>query len=107
MSFGTSAAFVDYVVDELRAEGVRVGSFRPVTLWPFPEEALHAAAAGKKSVLVFEANAGQMIDDVRLSVRDSAPIDKIGGVSVDYSGMRQGELLNVARHPPAHRPRDC
>jgi 2-oxoglutarate ferredoxin oxidoreductase subunit alpha len=96
VSFGTSAAFVDYVVDELRAEGVRVGSFRPVTLWPFPEEALHAAAAGKKSVLVFEANAGQMIDDVRLSVRDSAPIDKIGGVSVDHSGMRQGELLNVA-----------
>jgi 2-oxoglutarate ferredoxin oxidoreductase subunit alpha len=47
-------------------------------------------------VLVFEANAGQMIDDVRLSVRDSAPIDKIGGVSVDHSGMRQGELLNVA-----------
>jgi 2-oxoglutarate/2-oxoacid ferredoxin oxidoreductase subunit alpha len=95
VSFGTSAAFVDYVVDELRAEGVPVGSFRPITLWPFPEQALHEAAAGKRSVMVFEANAGQMLDDVRLSVRDSAPIDRIGGVSVDHSGMRQGELLNV------------
>lgn len=96
VSFGTSAAFVDYVVDDLRSEGVRVGSFRPVSLWPFPEQALRAAAQGKKSVIVFEANAGQMIDDVRLSVGDTARIDRIGGVSVDHSGMRQGELLNVA-----------
>ena len=41
--FGTSGPFVDYVVDELRADGVRIGSFRPITLWPFPEEALAEA----------------------------------------------------------------
>ena len=40
VSFGTTGAFVDYVVDELRAEGHRIGTFRPVTLWPFPSDAL-------------------------------------------------------------------
>ncbi len=96
VSFGTSGPFVDYVVDELRADGIRVGSFRPITLWPFPEEALREAAGRASKVLVFEVNAGQMVDDVRLSVRDDEKVVQIGGVSIDYSGMRQGELLDAA-----------
>ena len=70
VSFGTTGAFVDYVVDELRADGHRIGTFRPVTLWPFPSEALAAVAGGDacRLVLVYELNAGQMIDDVRLAV---------------------------------------
>lgn len=96
VSWGTSGPFVDYVVEELRAEGVRVGSFRPISLWPFPETALAEAAAGARRVLVYELNAGQMIDDVRLSVADRSKIRFIGGVSIDYSGMRQGELLEVS-----------
>jgi 2-oxoglutarate ferredoxin oxidoreductase subunit alpha len=96
VSWGTTGPFVDYVVDELRAEGIRVGSFRPVTLWPFPERALQLATADCRKVLVYEINAGQMIDDVRLSVGDRSKVTFIGGVSVDYSGMRQGPLLDVA-----------
>ena len=96
VSWGTSGPFVDYVVDELRADGVRIGSFRPITLWPFPEEALAAATERCKRVLVYELNAGQMFDDVRLSVTDRKKIHFIGGVSVDYSGMRQGPLLDVS-----------
>jgi 2-oxoglutarate/2-oxoacid ferredoxin oxidoreductase subunit alpha len=96
VSWGTSGPFVDYVVDELRADGIRAGSFRPITLWPFPEDALEAATANCRKVLVFEINAGQMIDDVRLSVADRSKVSFIGGVSVDYSGMRQGTLLDVA-----------
>ncbi len=95
-SWGTSGAFIDYVVDELRADGVRIGSFRPITLWPFPEKALEDATANAKRVLVYEVNAGQMLEDVRLSVTDRSKIRFIGGVSVDYSGMRQGELLDVS-----------
>jgi 2-oxoglutarate ferredoxin oxidoreductase subunit alpha len=95
VSFGSTAPFVDHVVDELRDDGHRVGSFRPVTLWPFPEDALAAAAEGAKQVLVYEINAGQMIDDVRLSVGRQMPVRGIGGVSVDDSGMRQGDLLTV------------
>jgi 2-oxoglutarate ferredoxin oxidoreductase subunit alpha len=95
VSFGSTAPFVDHVVDELRDDGHRVGSFRPVTLWPFPEDALAAAAEGCRQVLVYEINAGQMIDDVRLSVGRRMPVRGIGGVSVDDSGMRQGDLLTV------------
>ncbi len=95
VSFGTAGPFVDHAVDQLRADGHRVGSFRPITLWPFPSEALAVAAAGCRSVLVFELNAGQMVDDVRLAVGGLAPVTSIGGVSIDFSGMRQGELLAV------------
>ncbi|HET6963860.1 MAG TPA: hypothetical protein VFH58_03750 [Acidimicrobiales bacterium] len=95
VSFGTSGPFVDYVVDELRADGVRIGSFRPVTLWPFPEEALRQVSGTCSKVLVFEVNAGQMVDDVRLSVGDDSKVVQIGGVSIDYSGMRQGDLLDA------------
>jgi 2-oxoglutarate ferredoxin oxidoreductase subunit alpha len=96
VSFGTSAPFVDHVVEELRGEGVRIGSFRPVTLWPFPEEALARCADGARGILVYEVNAGQMVDDVRLSVGRGTPVRFIGGVSIDSSGMRQGDLLTVA-----------
>jgi 2-oxoglutarate ferredoxin oxidoreductase subunit alpha len=95
VSFGTTGPFVDYVVDELRGEGHAIGTFRPVTLWPFPADALAAAAARCTQVLVYELNAGQMIDDVRLAVNGAVPVHPIGGVSQDESGMRQGELLDV------------
>lgn len=95
VSFGTTGPFVDHVVDELRADGLRVGSFRPITLWPFPEKALGELAGGKKGVFTYEINAGQMIDDVRLSVPDRSVVRALGGVSIDGSGMRQGALLDV------------
>jgi 2-oxoglutarate ferredoxin oxidoreductase subunit alpha len=97
VSFGTTGAFVDYVVDELRADGHRIGTFRPVTLWPYPSDALGAVARSEacKLVLVHELNAGQMIDDVRLAVEGATPVRAIGGVSQDESGMRQGDLLQV------------
>jgi len=93
VSFGTTAVFVDRVVEELRAEGVRIGSFRPVTLWPFPGAALAEATEGCRLVLVYELNAGQMVDDVRIHAADRSAVRSIGGVSQDASGMRQGDLL--------------
>jgi 2-oxoglutarate/2-oxoacid ferredoxin oxidoreductase subunit alpha len=95
VSFGTTGVFVDRVVDDLRAEGIRAGSFRPVTLWPFPGDALREASRGCSHVLVYELNAGQLVDDVRMHAADRSVIRSIGGVSQDSSGMRQGELLNA------------
>ena len=95
VSWGTTATVVDYVVDELRADGVRVGSFRPVTLWPFPGDALAEATRGARRILVYELNAGQMIDDVRIHAEDRSAIRFIGGVSQDQTGMRQGDLLDA------------
>ena len=95
VAFGTPAKFVRYAVRRLRDKGVRVGYVRPITLWPFPAEAVAAAAAGKRSVLVFELNAGQMIDDVRLAVLGTAPVRFIGGISTDHAGFGVGALLDV------------
>ena len=95
VSFGTASVFVEYAVERLRAEGLSIGYFRPVTLWPFPYDALAAVAAEARSILVFELNAGQMIDDVMLSVPDRGRVHSIGGVSAHSSGLRHGPLMDA------------
>jgi 2-oxoglutarate ferredoxin oxidoreductase subunit alpha len=95
VAFGTPAKFVRYAVRRLRDKGLRVGYVRPITLWPFPADTVAEAAAGKRSVLVFELNAGQMIDDVRLAVLGEAPVRGIGGISTDHAGFGVGALLDV------------
>ncbi|MGZ4755857.1 MAG: hypothetical protein ACXWA9_13175, partial [Acidimicrobiia bacterium] len=87
--------FVRYVVAQLRAEGEKIGYVRPITLWPYPYEAVAAAAEGAKRVGVFELCAGQMIDDVRLGVLGRAPVTGIGGISTDGSGFGVGPLLDA------------
>lgn len=95
VAFGSAAKFVEYVVRELRAEGHKVGWFRPVTLWPFPGAALTGATRKAERVLVFELNAGQMLDDVRMHAADRSKITFIGGVSIAESGLAYGELLDA------------
>ena len=78
ISFG-SVARISTKAKELAAEeGLKVGIIRPITLWPFPSEAIRKAAEGKKGILVVELNAGQMIEDVRLAVHDSLPVKHFG-----------------------------
>ncbi|MBW2312595.1 MAG: hypothetical protein JRH10_00270 [Deltaproteobacteria bacterium] len=96
VAYGTVARFARYVVQELRAEGAKVGLFRPITLWPFPSEALAACTAGATRVACLEQNAGQMIDDVRLAVLGRAPVVPIGGISTDPAGFGIGRLLDAA-----------
>ena len=96
VAFGSAALFVEHVVDELRADGHRVGLFRPVTLWPFPSDDLAAATRNARRVLVFELNAGQMLDDVRQFTHDRGAVRFIGGVSIHASGLSFGPLLDVA-----------
>ena len=95
VAYGTAAKFVEHVVRELRAEGRRIGWFRPVTLWPFPEAALIHAARNVREILVFEINAGQMIDDVRIALGRDRPIRAIGGISTDEWGLNLGPLLDA------------
>ncbi len=95
VAFGTAAKFVRYVVRQMREEGVPVGYVRPISLWPFPYAALAEAAERATRVAVFEINAGQMIDDVRLGVLGRAPVVAIGGISTDASGFGVGRLLDT------------
>ncbi|HUI71051.1 MAG TPA: 3-methyl-2-oxobutanoate dehydrogenase subunit VorB, partial [Spirochaetia bacterium] len=76
--FGLSARICRSAVSALRKEGVKAGLFRPITLWPFPGAALAKAAKGKKRLLVVEMNAGQMVEDVKLTVGSSLPVDFLG-----------------------------
>ena len=61
VAFGSAARIAEKAMEQAAAEGLKVGLFRPITLWPFPEKEIAAAAKGKKGVLVVEINAGQMV----------------------------------------------
>ncbi|MBI1814469.1 MAG: hypothetical protein HYR72_05790 [Deltaproteobacteria bacterium] len=95
VAFGFPGRFVKYAVMLARERGLRVGYVRPITLWPFPTQAVAAAAERAQAVAVFELNAGQMIEDVQLAVLGRAPVHAIGGISHDHSGFGVGPLLNV------------
>ena len=86
VAYGTPARIIRYAVGQLRADGVKAGFFRPVSLWPFPSAALAEATRNAKALGVYELNAGQMVDDVRLALRDK-DVESIGGISFDDSGF--------------------
>jgi 2-oxoglutarate ferredoxin oxidoreductase subunit alpha len=69
VAIGISARAAQRAVAAVRAKGLRAGLFRPITLWPFPEDALRAAAAGARAVLVPEMNAGQLVLEVERILR--------------------------------------
>jgi 2-oxoglutarate ferredoxin oxidoreductase subunit alpha len=80
---GTIARIVKTVLRMARAEGIRLGLFRPITLWPYPYEPLRALADRVDTVLTVEMSAGQMWEDVRLAVAERAKTPfygEMGGV---------------------------
>ena len=77
-AFGTMARIAKTAIDELRAEGISVGLFRPISVNPFPYDACRAAMDKAKRVLDIELNMGQMIYDVRLAAEGSRTIDFFG-----------------------------
>jgi 2-oxoglutarate ferredoxin oxidoreductase subunit alpha len=82
VAFGTAARIARTAIREARTLGIKAGLFRPLTVFPYPYTALRDTAAGSK-LLVFELNAGQMLEDVTLAMGSSAPITffgKTGGV---------------------------
>jgi 2-oxoglutarate ferredoxin oxidoreductase subunit alpha len=97
VAFGTPGRYVRAAVEALREEGERVGYVRPITLLPFPEDAIRQAGAGAKCVAVYENNTGQMYDDVRLALLGSVPTEFIGGPSYDESGFGIAPDLDVTK----------
>lgn len=74
VAYGTVARVCLTAVDSLRAKGIKASLLRPVSLFPFPYEAVRAAAKMAKQVLVVELSTGQMIEDIRLALEGSKPI---------------------------------
>ena len=78
VAFGSAARLAQKAIETARTEGIKVGLFRPITLWPFPTKEIKAMAEGKKGVLVAEINAGQMVDDVRLAINGTVKVEHFG-----------------------------
>jgi 2-oxoglutarate/2-oxoacid ferredoxin oxidoreductase subunit alpha len=83
VGFGTAGRVAQTAVKQARAAGLKVGLFRPISLFPFPEKRLGEIATWARSFLVVEMNAGQMVEDVRLAVNGRAPVrfyGRMGGM---------------------------
>ena len=83
VAFGSAARIAQKAIEMAREKGIKVGLFRPITLWPFPKKEINKMAKGKKGILVVEINAGQMVDDVRLAVNGEEKVEyfgRLGGI---------------------------
>jgi len=78
VGYGSAGRIALSAVQQLREQGVPVGLFRPITLYPFPAARLRALAAQVEAILVVEMNAGQMLEDVRLAIAERVPIHFYG-----------------------------
>ncbi len=78
VAFGIVSRIAKGVINKLRSKGVKVGLFRPITLWPFPKLALRKLASEGKQFLDVELNTGQMYEDVKLAVGDGVTVDFLG-----------------------------
>lgn len=86
IAFGSSARIAQKAVETARQQGIKVGILRPITLWPFPTKAIAQRSKQVKGILTVELNAGQMIEDVKLAVCCSIPVEhfgRLGGIVPD------------------------
>ncbi|MBN1302368.1 MAG: 3-methyl-2-oxobutanoate dehydrogenase subunit VorB [Melioribacteraceae bacterium] len=83
VAYGLVARICQKSADLAREKGIKVGVFRPITLFPFPYQQLKEVASNKKGILDVEMNSGQMIEDVRLALEGSVPVrfhGRMGGI---------------------------
>ena len=83
VAFGIASRVAKNAVVAARAEGIKVGLIRPITLWPFPKAALAKAAEQVKGFISVELNMGQMIEDIRLATCCKKPValcNRCGGM---------------------------
>lgn len=76
--YGATSRIVKSAINQARAEGLKVGMIRPITVWPFPTKAIENACDTAKAFLCVEMSMGQMIDDVRLAVNGRRPVSFFG-----------------------------
>lgn len=78
VAYGSVARIAKASMEMAREEGLKVGLIRPITLWPFPSEAINEAAGSAKKILVLEMSAGQMLEDVMIAVKGKCEVDFYG-----------------------------
>jgi len=80
VAYGSSARICQKAVDLARAEGIKVGLHRPITLFPFPEAELNRLGSQVKGMLSVEMSLGQLVEDVRLAVNGKTKVEHYGRV---------------------------
>ncbi len=90
VAYGTAARFSRPAIIEARAEGIKVGLIRPITLWPYPAGVIAEVAERVKRFLVVELNWGQMVEDVKLAVNGKRPVSWFGKGAGDDSELFSG-----------------
>ena len=83
VAYGSASRICEKAVELARAEGIKVGLLRPITLYPFPTKEIQNMAKQVKAILTVEMSAGQMIQDVRLAVNGAIPVEyfgRLGGI---------------------------
>jgi len=96
VAYGTTARICREVMHQARAKGLKVGLIRPITLWPFPFQAIAKAAKKTREFLVVEMSLGQMIEDVKLA--------GLGDASVHFHGRpgggvpREQDIMEIVNH---------
>ncbi|MEG0663978.1 MAG: 3-methyl-2-oxobutanoate dehydrogenase subunit VorB [Clostridia bacterium] len=78
VAYGATARIVKSAVNSAREKGIKVGAFRPITLWPFPEKEIKSLCKTAKHFLTVEMSMGQMVEDVRLSVNGEREVSFFG-----------------------------
>ena len=96
VAFGSMARICETATEFAREEGIKLGVFRPITLYPFPTKALSECAKRVKGFLVVELNAGQMVEDVRLAVNGAVPVEFYGRMGGTVPSAE--EILDAFKH---------
>jgi len=78
VAYGSASRVVQSAMELSREAGIKVGTFRPITVSPFPDKAINEACKNAKKVLVVEMSMGQMIDDVKMALQYKLPIEFYG-----------------------------
>ena len=89
IGYGIISRVLRSAVDLARENGVKVGLFRPVTLWPFPSEALVKASYDAREVMVVELSTGQLLEDVKLALNGKKPVEFYSRVGGNVPSVRE------------------
>ncbi|MDD6883958.1 MAG: 3-methyl-2-oxobutanoate dehydrogenase subunit VorB [Eubacteriales bacterium] len=89
VAYGTTARIALTAMRKARADGMKVGLIRPITVWPFPTEIISSAAKRVKGILTVEMSLGQMVDDVRLAANGACPVEFYGRTGGMVPGVKE------------------
>ena len=100
VGYGIVSRVLRSAVDEARKQGIKVGLFRPISLWPFPTMQLQDTAAHAQKILTVELSNGQMVEDVKLAVAGKVPVEFYGRVGGNVPSVEE-LLAKIEEHVPA------